>query len=177
MPAFLFAREIMDILEKITKSLEPSLAAMGYALVQVKLEGGEQRKTLTLMGERSDEKPMGFDDCVAISRTAGALLEVEDPIPGAYNLEVCSPGLDRPLVKRTDFGRFAGREVKLETFVPLEGRRRFRGMLKGLKDDTVLLSMPEGNAEIAFGNIRNAKLAVPKSPAQQGKKGKRKHNS
>lgn len=164
----------MNLVEKITHIIEPSLTALGYALVQVKLAEGSRRKTLTVMAERSDDVPMGFDDCTEISRTVGALLEVEDPISGAYDLEVCSPGLDRPLVKPSDYKRFSGHEIKLETHIPLEGRKRFRGVVSGFKDDTLALSMPEGDVEIGFSNIRNAKLAVASmQPARPGKKHKK----
>src|ERR1700722_4468978 len=101
----------MNIVEKITAAIEPSLANMGYALVQVKLADGARRKTLTIMAERRDNGAMGFADCSAISERASALLDVEDPIVSAYDLEVCSPGIDRPLTRLQDFVRFAGFEA------------------------------------------------------------------
>src|SRR4051812_17473343 len=102
----------MDIVQKITDTIEPSLQAMGYAVVLIKLGEGGRRKTLSIMAERADEKAMGFDDCAEISRTVSALLDVEDPIQGAYDLEVCSPGIDRPLTRLDDFKRYEGYEAK-----------------------------------------------------------------
>ncbi len=159
----------MNAVENITKLIEPPLTAMGYALVQIKLADSARRKTLSVMAERSDGVPMSFDDCTEISRTIGALMEVEDPITEAYDLEVCSPGWDRPLVKADDYKRFRGSEIKLETHIPIEGRKRFRGVVGGLKDNHVALSTPEGDVEINLANIRMAKLA-PAPAAAPGKK-------
>jgi ribosome maturation factor RimP len=166
----------MDIVQRITTIIEPSLNAMGYTLVQVKLADGMRRKTLTVMAERQDGKGMGFDDCAEISRMASALLDVDDPITSAYDLEVCSPGLDRPLVKIEDFKRYAGQEAKAETLIPIEGRRRFRGVIGGVEDDVIVITMPEGGeARLSFNNIRTAKLIppVPEAGHKPGKK--RKH--
>jgi len=158
----------MDIVQKIIQAVEPSLVAMGYGVVQVKLLDGGKRRTLTVMAERVDGTPMSFDDCTEISRTVSALLDVEDPITTAYNLEVCSPGLDRPLTKLTDYSRFVGEEAKVETIFPVEGRKRFRGVIKGVEKDKITLVMPEGEAHIVFPQIRTAKLvstdAVLKNP-------------
>jgi ribosome maturation factor RimP len=150
----------VDIVEKITRALEPSLAALGYTLVLVKLGDGSGRKTLTLMTERTDEVPMGIEDCTTVSRTASALLDVEDPIATAYDLEVCSPGIDRPLTRPKDFERYAGYEAKCETIFPVEGRKRFRGRIKGIEDGTILLTMPDGEAKIPFTTLRTAKLVL-----------------
>ena len=164
----------MDVVQKVRASIEPSLEAMGYRLVLIKLADGSRRKTLMLMAERKDDTPMGFDDCAEISRMASALLDVEDPITGAYDLEVCSPGLDRPLTRLADFDRYAGQEAKVETLIPLEGRRRFRGRIR-TENESVVLSLPEGGeAKIDFSNIRTAKL-VPAMTAGASKKEKRKN--
>lgn len=112
------------------------------------------------MAERGDGAMMGFDDCAEISNTVSALLDVEDPITGAYNLEVCSPGLDRPLTKPADYARFAGQEIKAETIIPVGGRKRFRGVLQGIEGDIITLAMPEGSVELPFSHIRTARLIV-----------------
>jgi ribosome maturation factor RimP len=151
----------MDVVQKITQTIEPSMQAMGYTLVLVKLADGARRKTLTVMAERQDGQAMGFDDCAEISRMASALLDVEDPFTGAYDLEVCSPGIDRPLTRQEDFSRYAGQMAKLETMIPLEGRRRFKGTLKGMEGNDIAMAMPEGGeVRIPFNNIRTAKLVV-----------------
>lgn len=150
----------MDLIEKITSIIEPSLDDMGYAIVQIKMADGDRRKTLTIMAERKDGVVMGFDDCTEISRVVGALLEVDDPITGAYNLEVCSPGIDRPLTKPEDYSKYAGYEAKIETQLPIDGRKRFRGVLKGMNDNKVTMDMEGKDTVISFSNIRTAKLVM-----------------
>ena len=167
----------MDILSRIIEIIEPSLSAQGYSLVQVKLTDGARRKTLMVMAERADGVMMGFDDCTEISNTVSALLDVEDPITGAYNLEVCSPGLDRPLTKASDYARFAGQEIKAETIIPINGRKRFRGVLKGIEGNIITMVTTEGNVELPFNHIRTAKLVVnDELVAMDLKKQKRKDN-
>lgn len=165
----------MDVIEKITTTIEPSLDDMGYALVLVRMADNARRKTLTIMAERKDERGMSMEDCTNISRHVGALLEVEDPISGAYDLEVCSPGIDRPLTKLKDFSRFAGQEAKIETQLPIDGRKRFRGVIEGVNGETIHIAMPEGKANVEFPNIRTAKI-IPSLFAGSGHKpGKKKH--
>src|SRR6516164_11075977 len=108
--------------------IEPSLSAMGYRLVQVVMTDG-RRTTLQVMAERLDDLPITHGDCAEISHSVSALLDVADPIAGAYTLEISSPGINRPLVRAEDFDRFRGFEAKIELVKPLDGRRRFRGRL------------------------------------------------
>jgi len=150
----------MDVVSQITEAITPSLEAMGYELVLVRMSEASRRRTLTVMAERADGVEMNLDDCTEISRTISALLDVEDPISGAYDLEVSSPGIDRPLTRAKDFQRFAGREAKMEVAAPVNGRKRFKGVLQGIKGETIALAMPEGNVEIAFSNVRTAKLVM-----------------
>lgn len=131
-----------DTAQRIEGLIEPALTAMGYDLVRVAVQGGESRKTLQIMAERRDGEGMSVDDCADISRAVSAVLDVEDPIAGAYTLEVSSPGIDRPLVKRGDFERFAGFEARIETVQPVAGRKRFRGRLMGVTGDEVRLREP-----------------------------------
>ncbi|WP_044564255.1 ribosome maturation factor RimP, partial [Azospirillum sp. B4] len=123
----------MDVQERIAGIIAPSVEAMGYDLVRVSLTGNA-RPTLQIMAERVDGAAMTVDDCAEISRAVSALLDVEDPIDVAYTLEVSSPGIDRPLTRPKDFERFAGFEVRVETSQPVDDRRRFIGMLKGIED-------------------------------------------
>lgn len=165
----------MDIISRIESIIEPSLTALGYQLVQVKFADGK-RKTLSIMAERADGVTMSFDDCADITNNVSALLDVEDPISGAYNLEVCSPGLDRPLTRREDYKRFAGQEIKAETIIPVAtaagARKRFRGIVLGIEGDNVSLSTPEGEIAIPFSHIKSAKLApeefLPKNNKKPG---------
>ena len=106
---------------------------------------------------------MTVDDCAEISHAISAVLDVADPIPGTYTLEVSSPGIDRPLVRPHDYERFAGFEAKLETTEPLDGRKRFSGLLEGLEGDEVLLRQEGELVRIPFRAIRKAKLTL--SPA------------
>ena len=149
----------MDRIRQITELIEPTLRDMGLELVRVLVSGG-QRPTLQIMVERGDQAPTTLDNCAEVSHAVSALLDVGDPLPGAYRLEVTSPGLDRPLVRRADYERFAGFEARLETELPIEGRRRFRGRLLGLAGDQVRLALPEGETSIPFDAIKKAKLVL-----------------
>lgn len=122
--------------------LAPSLASLGYDLVQVRLLSGG-RPTLQVLAEPVSGNPMGVEDCSTISRHISAVLDVEDPIAGAYNLEVGSPGIDRPLVKAADYERFKGEEAKIELDEMLDGRKRFRGTLEGIADEQVRIRIEE----------------------------------
>jgi ribosome maturation factor RimP len=132
---------------------------MGFELVRVLLHGG-QRPTLQIMAERADRQAMTVQHCAEISRAVSAVLDVEDPIPGAYRLEVTSPGLDRPLTRRADFERFRGSEARVETEVPIEGQRRFRGRLLGMVDDQLRLQGADGERLIPYASIKKAKLIL-----------------
>src|SRR5207302_5075292 len=124
---------------EIARLIEPSLEAMGYRLVRVMQAGGLHRPTVQVMAERGDEAAMTVEDCAQISRSISALLDVADPIAGAYMLEVSSPGIDRPLVRPEDYDRFAGFEARIDLGEPLDGRKRFRGRLLGRAEQHVRL--------------------------------------
>ena len=155
-----------DTAQRIERLIEPALTAMGYELVRVALQGGESRPTLQIMAERNDGVAMSVDDCADISRALSALLDVEDPIASAYTLEVSSPGIDRPLVKRADFERFAGFEARIETVQPVAGRKRFLGRLMGVAGDDVRLREPAKTADaedetlVPLAAIARAKLVL-----------------
>jgi ribosome maturation factor RimP len=146
-------------IKEIARILEPSLEAMGYRLVRV-LVSGRHRPTLQLMAERRDEAPMSVDDCADISRSVSALLDVADPIAGAYTLEVSSPGIDRPLVRPEDYDRFAGCEAQVELAQPLDGRKRFRGRLLGRSGDDVKLAAAGSELRLPYAAIAKAKLVL-----------------
>jgi ribosome maturation factor RimP len=110
------------------------LIASGYRLVRVKVSGLDGC-TVQIMAERPDGT-MKVEDCEIVSRALSPVLDVSDPIDRAYRLEVSSPGMDRPLVRRSDFERFAGHELKVEMAVAINGRRRFRGLLLGVEGET-----------------------------------------
>ncbi|HET7594603.1 MAG TPA: ribosome maturation factor RimP [Stellaceae bacterium] len=144
---------------KIEAIIAPSLEAMGYRVVRIAVTGG-RRATLQIMAERADDAAMTVDDCADISRTVSALLDVADPIDSAYFLEVSSPGIDRPLVKREDFTRFAGHEARVELNTPVDGRKRFRGRLEGIDGDRVQLVVDGAPVALPFPAITRAKLVL-----------------
>jgi ribosome maturation factor RimP len=114
---------------RVAAIAEPVLVGIGYRLVRVKISGLDGC-TVQIMAERPDGTMM-VEDCETVSRTLSPVLDVADPIDRAYRLEVSSPGMDRPLVRRSDFERYAGHQLKVETAVAIGGRRRFRGVLMG----------------------------------------------
>lgn len=144
---------------EIVRIIEPSLEAMGYRLVRVALTGA-RRATLQVMAERRDAVPMTVDDCAEISRSVSALLDVADPIAGAYTLEVSSPGIDRPLVRPEDYDRFAGFAARIELSAPQDGRKRFRGRLLGRVEDHVRLAGETGEVRLPLAAIVRAKLEL-----------------
>jgi ribosome maturation factor RimP len=146
----------MDVSERVIEIVGPSVEAMGYDLVRVQMVS----TTLQVMAERRDGAAMTVDDCADISRTVSALLDVADPIPTAYQLEVSSPGIDRPLTRLADFDRFAGFDAKLETKAPVEGRRRFTGTVLGTEGEQVRVETETGPVVLPFGIIHRAKLVL-----------------
>ena len=145
--------------KSIAQMIEPSLSAMGYRLVRVVMTGG-RRTTLQVMAERLDDLPITHDDCAEISRSVSALLDVADPIAGAYTLEISSPGIDRPLVRAEDFDRFRGFEAKIELVMPLDGRRRFRGRLIGTAEGVLYLFTEAGETRLPIDAVARAKLIL-----------------
>ena len=150
--------------QRVVALAEPLLAGMGFRLVRVKMSG----PTLQIMAERPDGT-FTIDDCEAVSRALSPLLDVEDVISARYHLEVSSPGgVDRPLVRASDFEAWAGHEAKIEMAVPVAGRKRFKGTLEGYHDGEVRLFIenPEGATKepvligVPFADIGEAKLVL-----------------
>ena len=146
---------------RIEGIVTPSIEAMGFDVVRVMVTGG-QRPTLQIMADRRDGSMISVDDCAEISRTVSAVLDVEDPIAGEYTLEVSSPGIDRPLTRIKDFERWAGFDARVDMAVPVEGRKRFSGRLKGVADGERVQIEIEGGAlaELPFDGISRAKLVL-----------------
>ena len=147
---------------RVAVLVEPTLKDMGFRLVRVKMSG----PTLQIMAERADGT-FSIDDCEKVSRAISPLLDVEDPIASRYQLEVSSPGIDRPLVRVGDFETWAGHEAKIEMAVPVAGRKRFRGQLEGFHDGEVRLFIenPEAGQEpllvgVPFADIGEARLVL-----------------
>jgi ribosome maturation factor RimP len=138
--------------------IEPAVEAAGFRLVRLRLLGG-QVKTLQIMAERPDGT-MNVEDCAALSHALLDFLEKEEPLEGDYELEVSSPGIDRPLTRLTDYARWAGHEAKLELTVPLESRKRFRGKLLGLDGHDIQIEAQGKRFGIPFRQIAEAKLVL-----------------
>ena len=149
----------MEQTHRVEELIAPSLEALGFELVRVRF-GGPGRPTLQIMIERQDREALTVDDCASASKAISALLDVEDPIGGAYNLEISSPGLDRPLTRIGDFERFAGFEAKIEVTVPVDGRKRLRGQVLGVENGNVRISRDEGSYSVPFETIKKAKLIL-----------------
>ena len=153
----------MEPTREVERLIAPSLEAMGFRVVQVRMLGGQSRPTLQIMAERSADGSMSVDDCADVSRVVSAVLDVEDPFPGAYVLEVSSPGIDRPLVRADDYTRFAGHEARIETHELVGRRKRFRGRILGIEGEEVRIALaddPEDVARIPLRAIDKAKLVL-----------------
>ena len=144
---------------RIAQAIEPSLEGMGYRLVRVVITSG-RRPTLQVMAERQDDQPMTVEDCAQISHSVSAILDVADPIAGAYMLEISSPGIDRPLVRAEDYDRFSGFEARIELARPIEGRKRFRGRLLGTSAESVRLATDMGELRLPLADVARAKLVL-----------------
>ncbi|MBO6634342.1 ribosome maturation factor RimP [Parvibaculum sp.] len=151
------ARKVFDLLRGPADGI-------GFEIVRIRF-GLQDGHTLQIMAERADGT-MSVEDCEELSRTLSAVLDVEDPIPGEYNLEVSSAGIDRPLTRPKDFERWQGFEAKIELTEAVGGRKRFRGLLQGVEDDEVLVeSDVEGFSEpqvlgLPFQKVSEAKLVM-----------------
>lgn len=145
---------------KLAAIISPTLEGMGYELVRVAVLGRE-RPTVQVMADRADGAQISVEDCEAISHAVGAVLDVDDPLPGAWTLEVSSAGIDRPLTRPKDWNRFAGHLARVDMQFPVEGRKRFAGVILGADMDTARLRLDDG-AEVALKltAIRRAKLVL-----------------
>lgn len=140
--------------------IEPEAKALGFALVRVKMFGGDD-PTLQVMAERPDTRQLTIDDCAALSRRLSDMLDEKDPIETAYRLEVSSPGIDRPLTRLADFADWAGHEARVNAVEAIDGRKQFKAVLAGIDGETILLDDPKtGRVELEFGNLHSAKLIL-----------------
>ena len=149
---------------RVASIVQPVLRGMGFRLVRVHLSG-QNGLTLQIMAER-DDGTMTVEDCEEVSRAISPALEVEDPIEKAYHLEVSSPGIDRPLVRKSDFSAWTGHRVKLETSILVADRKRFKGKIASVDDEGVLVEgdTPAYGAELAvrvpYEAIAEARLVL-----------------
>ena len=160
---------------RVDSLIRPSLTHMGFRLVRAKLMDVMGRRTLQIMAERLDGTGMNVDHCAEISHTVSALLDVHEPVSGEYHLEVTSPGIDRPLITLEDFARFIGFEAKLETAYLINGRKKYRGILKAAEGDTVILIMDNADYSVPFAQIATAKLVLTDALIKAYQEGKIHH--
>ena len=167
------------LIQKIEHAITPTAESMGFELVRV-LITGSGKPTLQIMAERpwnpetKDGGTITIDECGKLSQAISVVLDVENVMEDKpYFLEVGSPGIDRPLTRLKDFDRFAGQDAKVEIEPAIDGRKRFRGILKGTKGKSVLIATEDGETEIPFNSIEKAKLTIVEEllkPKQRSKK-------
>jgi ribosome maturation factor RimP len=150
--------------------LDPVAEAAGYAIVRLRLMGGDHQRRLQVMAERPSDGDMNVEDCARLSRAISEVLDAADPIAGEYRLEVSSPGVDRPLTRLGDFDTYEGYEARIEIDRLAEGRKRFKGVLAGVEDGQVAIDL-EGEDETAlipFSWIVEAKLVLSDQLMKRG---------
>ena len=143
--------------ERLMTLIEPVLGRLGYELVELEYSGGRAHGVLRLFIDRAE--PVTLDDCAQVSREVSALLDIEDPIPSTYTLEVSSPGFDRVLRTQAHFGRFLGSRVYVELKEPRAGRRRYTGRLLAVDEAGIALEVDREQVRMAFDEIGRARLA------------------
>lgn len=146
-------RQASDTLRQL---LRPVVEAMGYELVGVEYDPRGGGALLRIYIDQ--EAGISVADCEQVSHQVSGVLDVEDPVPGHYTLEVSSPGLDRPLFEAAHFARFAGREARLELVAPLHGRQRLRGRLQGISGDEVMIEVEGERLSVPLAQVRKARL-------------------
>ena len=142
--------------DALIKLLEPTIERLGYELTDLELKLGGRDGLLRVFIDKADG--IDIEDCEAVSRQVSAILDVEDPLPGNYTLEVSSPGLDRALTKPSHFQRFMGEDVRVKLRFPLDGRRNFRGALKAADDEQIEIEVDGQSFSLALATIESARL-------------------
>lgn len=141
---------------KIQALIQPAVQALGYELVGIEHLSQGRHSLLRIYIDSEDG--ITLDDCERVSHQVSGLLDVEDAIHGHYNLEVSSPGLDRPLFSEEQFQRFSGKEAKVRLSVPMDGRKNFTGVIRGVSDGKVILEVDQQTVELPFDSIEKANL-------------------
>jgi ribosome maturation factor RimP len=142
--------------ETLIKLLEPTIERLGYELTDLELKLGARDGLLRLFIDKDDG--IDLEDCEAVSRQVSAILDVEDPLPGHYSLEVSSPGLDRTLTKPAHFQRFMGEDVKVKLRFPMDGRRNFRGALRAANEEQIEVEVDGQSFSLPLATIESARL-------------------
>jgi len=159
--------DLTDRLEKLTgpmaeleNLLEPLIDDLGFEVVRLQFNTGGGRPHLQVMAEPKDGSVMGVEGCSLLSREISALLDVEDPIASAFDLEVSSPGTDRPLTRLKDFARYVGYEAKIETHDLIDGQKRYRGDLDGVEGSHIKFTAEQSAQTLPFDQLAKAKLVL-----------------
>jgi ribosome maturation factor RimP len=142
--------------EGLTKLLEPVVEQLGFELADIEVRLGGQDGLLRLYIDK--DGGIDVEDCQSVSRQVSAILDVEDPLPGNYTLEVSSPGLDRTLTKPAHFQRFMGEDIRVKLRFPLEGRRNFRGALKSANEENIEVEVDGESHSLSLATIESARL-------------------
>lgn len=162
--------------KRIASFVEPVLVDMGYDLVSLRIIGSQKLQTLQIMAENRDTGTLDLNGCTEISNAISALLDVEDPIQSAYQLEVSSPGIDRPLVRDRDYTKHIGFEISVETYEANEdAQKKFRGKLSAYDGQSLTMITDHGDVTIEMDNVSRAKLILTEELAKQALKNS-KHN-
>ncbi|RAK59515.1 ribosome maturation factor RimP [Phenylobacterium hankyongense] len=150
--------------------LDPVAEAAGYEIVRLRLMGGEHARRLQIMAERPSDGDMNVEDCARLSRAISEIMDAADPIAGEYTLEVSSPGVDRPLTRLKDFETYEGYEARIELDRMAEGRKRFKGVLAGIDDQSIAIDLEgeEHTALVPFAWIVEAKLVLTDQLMKRG---------
>jgi ribosome maturation factor RimP len=149
----------MEFAHRIEGMITPSVEAMGFRLVSITYTAGKNPR-LQIMAEHAKTGRMNVEDCENVSRTISAVLDVEDPLVGAYALEISSPGIDRPLVSLEDFEKFLGFDAKVEISRAIDGRKRFKGRLRSIKEGIITIESEHKVFGLAYQDIEKAKLLL-----------------
>lgn len=149
----------------IARLIEPAVKDLGFDLVRVAMIGGKSDPTLQVMAERPETRQLTIDDCADLSRAISDIIDPleesgRDLIEGAYRLEVSSPGIDRPLTRRSDFGDWAGHEARIRFVEPVDTAKQVSGIIEGIDGETIRVATPKGERKVDFANIASAKLIL-----------------
>jgi ribosome maturation factor RimP len=157
------------------KNHEGKIAVAGYELVRILIKGNGKYATLQIMAERVDGKGMTVEDCAAISRLVSEKIEADKELADRFDLEVSSPGIDRPLMKLQDYARYEGHIATVELDAPLEGQKKFKGKIARVSDDAVTFGTEKGSLDVPFIAIAKAQLVLTDELLKAAKAGKVTH--
>jgi ribosome maturation factor RimP len=144
----------------IARLIEPAVKEMGLDLVRVAMIGGKSDPTLQVMAERPETRQLTIDDCADLSRRIGDILDEADPIEEGYRLEVSSPGIDRPLTRRSDFADWTGHEARIKFVEPIDGAKQVSGDIEGIDGETIRIATSKGVRLFLFDQVASAKLLL-----------------